>query len=180
MAAMNWAVDSFNQCVDEIYFTLNQQEAARVTRMQEIMRPLGNILRQITQHEWAEPFMKPVDAIGLGLHDYYQVIEKPMDFSTIKSKMEAKDGTGYKNILEFCADVRLIFNNAIKYNDERNDLHIMAKILLNKFEEKWSRISPKVDEEEKRRRDEEVEMQYCIIQLAQEAARVKMARDLTF
>jgi hypothetical protein len=28
---------------------------------------------QITRHEWAWPFMEPVDVEGLGLHDYYQV-----------------------------------------------------------------------------------------------------------
>lgn len=28
---------------------------------------------QITQHKWAGPFMQPVDVVGLGLHDYYEV-----------------------------------------------------------------------------------------------------------
>ncbi|KAI7752726.1 hypothetical protein M8C21_019633 [Ambrosia artemisiifolia] len=70
-----------------------------------------------------------------------------MDFSTIKNKMEAKDGSGYKNVREICADVRLIFKNAMKYNDERNDVHVVAKTLLAKFEEKWLLLLPKVDEE---------------------------------
>lgn len=70
-----------------------------------------------------------------------------MDFSTIKSKMEAKDDTGYKNVREICADVRLIFKNAMKYNDDRDDVHIMAKTLLDKFETKWLQLLPKVDEE---------------------------------
>lgn len=42
-----------------------------------------------------------------------------MDFGTIKSKMEAKDGTGYNNVREIYADVRLIFKNAMKYNKEK-------------------------------------------------------------
>ncbi|KAL0376814.1 UNVERIFIED_CONTAM: Transcription factor GTE1, partial [Sesamum calycinum] len=133
----------------------------------------------ITQHKWSGPFMQPVDVVGLGLHDYYEVIEKPMDFSTIKSKMEAKDGTGYKNVREICADVRLIFKNAMKYNEERDDVHVMAKTLLDKFETKWLQLLPKVDEEEKRRKEEEAEMQQDM-QLAQEAAHAKMARDLSF
>lgn len=70
-----------------------------------------------------------------------------MDFSTIKSKMEAKDGAGYKNVREMCADVRLIFKNAMRYNEERDDVHVMAKTLLAKFEEKWLQLLPKVDEE---------------------------------
>ncbi|KAI3511463.1 hypothetical protein L1887_18617 [Cichorium endivia] len=131
----------------------SRREAAAAKRMQDLMRQFSVLLRQHiiypfhTGHKWAGPFMQPVDVVGLGLHDYYEVIEKPMDFSTIKNKMEAKDGTGYNNVREICADVRLIFKNAMKYNDERNDVHVMAKTLLAKFEEKWLQLLPKVDEE---------------------------------
>ncbi|XP_028066076.1 transcription factor GTE6 isoform X1 [Camellia sinensis] len=156
----------------------SRREAAAAKRMQELMRQFSTIFRQITQHKWAGPFMQPVDVVGLGLHDYHEVIEKPMDFSTIKAKMEAKDGTGYKNVREICADVRLIFKNAMKYNEERDDVHVMAKTLLAKFEEKWLQLLPKVDEEEKRRKEEEAEVQLDM-QLAQEFAHAKMARDLS-
>lgn len=156
----------------------SRREAAGARRMQELVRQFGTILRQITQHKWAEPFMEPVDVEGLGLHDYFEVIEKPMDFSTIKRKMEAKDGSGYKHVREICADVRLIFKNAMKYNEERHDVHVMAKTLLGKFEEKWLQLLPKVDEEEKRRKEEEAEVQQDM-QLAQEAAHAKMAKDLS-
>ncbi|KAF7820106.1 transcription factor GTE6-like isoform X1 [Senna tora] len=155
----------------------SRREAAAAKRMQDLMRQFGTILRQITQHKWAWPFMQPVDVEGLGLHDYYEVIDKPMDFSTIKNQMEAKDGTGYKNVREICADVRLVFKNAMKYNDERSDVHVMAKTLLAKFEEKWLLLLPKVTEEEKRREEEEAEAQVAM-QLAQEAAHAKMTRDL--
>lgn len=67
-----------------------------------------------------------------------------MDFSTIKRKMEAKDGSGYKNVREIYADVRLIFKNAMRYNDEKNDIHVMAKTLLEKFEKKWLLLLPKI------------------------------------
>ncbi|OIT08941.1 transcription factor gte6 [Nicotiana attenuata] len=86
------------------------REAAGARRMQELVRQFGTILRQITQHKWAEPFIEPVDVEGLGLHDYFEVIEKPMDFSTIKRKMKAKDGSGYKHVREICADVRLKYS----------------------------------------------------------------------
>ncbi|KAL7220068.1 hypothetical protein ACSBR2_013014 [Camellia fascicularis] len=156
----------------------SRREAAAAKRMQELMRQFSTIFVKITQHKWAGPFMQPVDVVGLGLHDYHEVIEKPMDFSTIKAKMVAKDGTGYKNVREICADVRLIFKNAMKYNEERDDVHVMAKTLLAKFEEKWLQLLPKVDEEEKRRKEEEAEAQLDM-QLAQEVAHAKMARDLS-
>ncbi|XP_058103812.1 transcription factor GTE6-like isoform X2 [Magnolia sinica] len=49
-----------------------RREAASTKRMQELMRQFSTILRQITQHKWAWPFMQPVDVEGLGLHDYYE------------------------------------------------------------------------------------------------------------
>ncbi|XP_019446961.1 PREDICTED: transcription factor GTE1-like [Lupinus angustifolius] len=154
-------------------------ETAAAKRMQELIRQFSTILRQITRHKWACPFMDPVDVKGLGLHDYYEVIDKPMDFNTIKSKMDAKDGTGYKNVREIYADVRLIFKNAMKYNDdEKHDVHVMAKTLLEKFEEKWLQLLPKVVDEEKRQLEEESQAQLDTL-LAQATTYENMARDLS-
>ncbi|XP_044507493.1 transcription factor GTE1-like isoform X2 [Mangifera indica] len=153
----------------------SRKEKAAEKRMEELMRQFGTILRHITQHKWAWPFMQPVDVKGLGLDDYYEIIDKPMDFSTIKKQMEAKD---YKNVREICTDVRLVFKNAMKYNDEKSDVHVMAKTLLAKFEERWLQLLPKVTEEEKRLEEEEAEAQLDM-QLAQEAANAKMARDIS-
>lgn len=33
---------------------------------------------------YAWPFYEPVDAVGLGLHDYHDIIRQPMDLGTIK------------------------------------------------------------------------------------------------
>eukprot|EP00262_Sarcandra_glabra_P011457 TRINITY_DN2747_c0_g1_i1.p1 TRINITY_DN2747_c0_g1~~TRINITY_DN2747_c0_g1_i1.p1 ORF type:complete len:380 (+),score=103.08 TRINITY_DN2747_c0_g1_i1:172-1311(+) len=157
---------------------VTRREAAHTKRMQELIRQFSTILRQITQHKWAWPFMQPVDVEGLGLHDYYEVIEKPMDFGTIRNQMEAKDGTAYKNVREIYADVRLVFKNAMTYNDERSDVHVMAKTLLDKFEEKWLQLLPKVIEEETRRKEEEAEAN-SDMQIAQEDATAKMAKDIS-
>lgn len=102
---------------------------------------------------------------------------RPMDFSTIKNQMEAKDGTGYKHVREIYSDVRLVFRNAMKYNDEKSEVHRMAKSLLEKFEEKWLEFLPKVTEEEEKREQEEAEAEISM-QLVQEAAHAKLARDL--
>lgn len=72
-----------------------------------------------------------------------------MDFSTIRKRMKDKNGNGYRNVSEIYADARLIFTNAMKYNDERHDIHVMAKTLLAKLEEKWLVLWPKVVEEVK-------------------------------
>ncbi|KAM1004192.1 hypothetical protein FF1_004384 [Malus domestica] len=169
----------------------SRREAAATKRMQELMRQFSAMFRQastklfamdastwITKLEWAWPFMNPVDVEGLGLHDYYQVIEKPMDLGTIKNRMEAKDGSEYKNVREIYADVRLVFKNAMKYNDEGEDVYVMAQSLLQKFEEKWLKLLPKVVEEETRRADEEAEARRNM-QLSQDAAYASTAKDLS-
>ncbi|XP_048228700.1 transcription factor GTE1 isoform X1 [Ricinus communis] len=155
----------------------SQSEAAAEKRMQQLIHQFAGIFYQITQHKWAWPFMEPVDVVRLCLNDYYEVIEKPMDLGTIKNKMEGKDGTGYKNVREIYADVRLVFKNAMKYNDERDDVHVMARTLLEKFEEKWLQLLPKVAEEEKRREKVKVAAQSAI-ELAQEVSHANMARNL--
>ncbi|XP_074316624.1 transcription factor GTE1 [Silene latifolia] len=157
---------------------VTSKETIATKRMQELIRQFGTILNQISKHKFAWPFMDPVDVKGLGLNDYYEIIEKPMDFGTIKKKMDAKDGSGYKHVREIYSDVRLVFKNAMKYNDETNKFHVMAKTLLEKFEDKWRQFLPKVIEEERRYDDEEVEVQLNV-QLAQEAAYAKMARDIS-
>ncbi|XP_051116273.1 transcription factor GTE6 isoform X2 [Andrographis paniculata] len=155
----------------------SRRQAAAAKRMQDLMRQFGSIFRQMTQHKFAWPFMQPVDVEGLGLHDYYQIIDRPMDFSTIKNQMEAKDGTGYKHVREIYSDICLVFKNAMKYNGESSEVYAMAAKLLEKFEEKWLQFLPKVTDEEKKLEGEQAEAQKSL-QLFQEAANVKMAWDI--
>ena len=70
-----------------------------------------------------------------------------MDFSTIQNKMEGKDGTKYNSVRDIYSDVRLVFENAMKYNAEKHDVHVMAKFLLEKFEKNWLQLLPKVENE---------------------------------
>lgn len=143
--------------------------------MSELMRQFGGIIRTVTNHDWAEPFLKPVDVVGLQLDDYYKIITKPMDFSTIRNKMEGKDGTKYNNVREIYSDVRLIFANAMKYNDEHHDVHIMAKLLLERFEEKWLHLLPKVENEERKIKEEPNDVPST--NTSPEAAIAKLAKD---
>ncbi|KFK34481.1 hypothetical protein AALP_AA5G151000 [Arabis alpina] len=160
-----------------------QQEAARreavaAKRMNDLIRQFGTIFRQITQHKCAWPFLHPVNVQGLGLHDYYEIIDKPMDFGTIKNQMEAKDGTGYKHVMQIHADMRLVFENAMKYNEELSEVYSMAKTLLVKFEEKWVHFLPKVQEEDKIREEEEKQAAMEAL-IAKEASHTKTTRELS-
>ncbi|XP_074592143.1 transcription factor GTE6-like [Curcuma longa] len=101
---------------------------------------------------------------------------KPMVFGTIKNQMEAKDGNWYKNVREIYADVRLVFTNAMKYNDDQSDVHVMAKSLLEKFEEKWLQLLDEVAEEEARQKNEEAQT-LANMRNSRKAAYSKIARE---
>jgi hypothetical protein len=67
-----------------------------------------------TNNAWI--FHNPVDPDQYKIPDYHQVIAKPIDFGTIRHKLETnqyKDG-----IQEFLYDVNLTFTNCLKYNGE--------------------------------------------------------------
>ena len=53
------------------------------------------------------------------------VIQRPMDYTRIKANL--KDGQYGDDHLAFATDVRLVFQNALKYNyDRENQCHIAA------------------------------------------------------
>jgi len=67
-----------------------------------------------------------VDATALGLHDYHDIIKKPMDLGTVKTKLEERE---YNSGSEFAADVRLMFTNCYKYNPPEHDIVKMGRKL---------------------------------------------------
>ncbi|XP_024518091.1 transcription factor GTE6 [Selaginella moellendorffii] len=159
-----------------------RREALHMKRAQDHLRIFSNILRQVTQHKWAWPFMQPVDVEGLQLHDYYDVIKRPMDFRTIREKMEAKDGSGYRSVQEIAEDVRLVFSNAMTYNEVGTDVYVMAKTLSEKFEEKYKFVlEPKLLEEGAKRKQEMVELEVHEgeeAKAAEEVALDRMAHEI--
>ena len=72
------------------------------------------------QEPEALPFHEPVNPILLQLPDYFDVIKRPMDLSTIKSKL---DEGKYSNPQEYVDDVWLMLNNAWMYNKKTSKVY---------------------------------------------------------
>ena len=83
-----------------------------------------------------------VDTVGLGLHDYLDVIKRPMDLGTVARNLDERL---YNSADEFAADVRLIFSNCCKYNPPEHDVVAMARRLQEVFEFQFSRLPPDVE-----------------------------------
>ncbi|KYQ91025.1 ankyrin repeat-containing protein [Tieghemostelium lacteum] len=85
------------------------------------------------------PFQKPVDPILEGIPDYPDIIKHPMDLSTIRTKLGANV---YKTIRDFAGDVRLMFQNALTYNDDASHVFKLAKLHLQYFDAQFVKSYP--------------------------------------
>ncbi|CDY09981.1 BnaC08g44700D [Brassica napus] len=103
----------------------------------KVFKNCSALLERLMKHKHGWVFNAPVDVKGLGLHDYFTIIEHPMDLGTVKSTLT---NNLYKSPREFAEDVRLTFHNAMTYNPPGQDVHIMAQVLLQMFEERWAVI----------------------------------------
>lgn len=63
--------------------------------------------------EESMPFRQPVDPNQLGIPDYFDIVRKPMDLSTIHTKLTSGQ---YSDPWEYVDDVWLMFDNAWLYN----------------------------------------------------------------
>lgn len=103
----------------------------------KVFKNCSALLERLMKHKHGWVFNAPVDVKGLGLHDYFTIIEHPMDLGTVKSGLTKNL---YKSPREFAEDVRLTFHNAMTYNPQGQDVHVMAEQLLQIFEERWAVI----------------------------------------
>jgi hypothetical protein len=109
-------------------------------KLSESLKSCNEILKELFSKKhsgYAWPFYKPVDAKMLGLHDYHEIIKKPMDLGTVKRKMDDRE---YKSAAEFEGDVRLIFTNCYKYNPPEHDVVKMGRKLQDVFEMRFANI----------------------------------------
>ena len=134
--------------VKDLPDALPQHSSKPRDKLRESMKACNEILRDMFHKKhstYAWPFYKPVDAELLGLHDYHEIIKKPMDLGTVKAKMDSRE---YRSRAEFAGDVRLIFTNCYKYNPPDHDVVAMARKLQDMFEMRYAKIPDDVADAE--------------------------------
>ncbi|KAJ2701697.1 hypothetical protein H4218_001297 [Coemansia sp. IMI 209128] len=97
---------------------------------------LHRVLRKLSRHPDAFPFMRPVDVVLDGCPTYYDVIKQPMDLGTVKRKLETN---GYATADEFEADVRLMLANCYAFNPLGTPVHVMGESVEKAFEAEWTK-----------------------------------------
>lgn len=81
------------------------------------------------------PFYYPVDPVALNIPTYHSVIKKPMDLSTVQSKLKTGQ---YENSKEFETDIRLMFKNCYRFNIDGDPTYLAGRSLEGLFDSKWS------------------------------------------
>lgn len=98
----------------------------KIAERTPLQRLLEHLLRSMEKRDPQQFFAWPVtDNIAPG---YSQIITNPMDFSTIKQKI---DDNNYQNLNEFVDDFKLMCDNAMTYNHPDTIYYKAAKKLLH-------------------------------------------------
>lgn len=118
--------------------TSNGTSGERTHRLNPAFKRCADLLKELSKLPQAAWFLEPVDPVKFNIPDYPKIIKQPMDFSTIKSNIEAGI---YETVDEFAAHVRLVFRNAMTFNTDKESLvHIAAKEVGNKFEDRFRQL----------------------------------------
>ena len=145
--------EEYNQFVKEhqdIFDLLNNRENLQkicdeITdediKMQDSWEKLARkLMTTLWKFKEADLFHKPVDPQELNIPDYFDIIKNPMDFSTIKKKL---NNFTYTNLKEFCADMNLVFENCYTYNGRKTTIGDICTRVKSEYDKLFEELKLK-------------------------------------
>ncbi|XP_010060328.2 uncharacterized protein LOC104448222 isoform X1 [Eucalyptus grandis] len=109
------------------------------------------ILDKLQKKDTYGVYAEPVDPEELP--DYHDVIEHPMDFSTVRKKLA---NGSYATLDQFESDIFLICSNAMQYNAPDTIYHKQARAIEELGRKKFSKLKIKFQHSEKELKSERV------------------------
>jgi len=107
---------------------------------EEDMKECMDLLLKIMEYPVAEAFLIPVDFVGLELFHYPKIVKNPMDLGTIKNMLIQGS---LENPGHFADHVKLVFKNAMEFNQPGSGIYNDAEALLATFEEEFKKLCDK-------------------------------------
>ena len=117
-------------------FGKKKEERQNVDMASSLRRQAGKILGKLERKREFHWFSMPVDPVKHNAPGYFDVVKEPMDFGTIKKKLENRTN-GFQTLEgDFARAMRLVFQNALDYNEPRKNVEICkaARMLSSMFE----------------------------------------------
>lgn len=90
------------------------------------------IIKNLWKIKQAQIFHQPVDVEQYEIPEYYEIVKTPMDFGTIRKKLQCNL---YDGAQQFIDDVELVFSNCILFNQSDSDFGVIAGKVRNNFHE---------------------------------------------
>ncbi|KAK7144652.1 hypothetical protein R3I94_010924 [Phoxinus phoxinus] len=113
----------------------NPKKPGRLTNQLQYLEKV--VIKSLWRHHFSWPFRQPVDAVRLNLPDYYAIIKKPMDLTTIRKRLE---NNYYWKAMECVDDFNTMFTNCYVYNRPGDDIVKMAQDIEKYFLEKVAQM----------------------------------------
>ncbi|KAL5614427.1 uncharacterized protein BROUX77_000264 [Berkeleyomyces rouxiae] len=102
----------------------------------EFCEEVLNEIRNSRHYAINAAFLEPVDPVALDIPNYFQVVKKPMDLSTIASKLQASE---YQSPKQFISDFDLMFRNCYLFNSPGTPVNVQGKALEKLFRNEWAK-----------------------------------------
>ena len=160
MGSKNVDIPSLINCftIDQIETHIKSLNRTHQLSSSELKKRCLEVLKGMQSHPHGWVFNNPVDPVELGLHDYFDIIKRPMDLGTIQKQI---DSGHYHTVKEFADDVHLTFDNATTYNQQGSVVHNMACELRTKFDCDYNKLLAKLKDEEDQRRKNDRACSLC-------------------
>jgi len=111
-------IELYESCDWQSHSETGPAEAAMHTHELVCLQQLRRCLRKLRRLADAEPFLAPLPWQALGLHDYLEVVDEPIDLQSIGERLDAgayKDDDGFIAPERFWADVMRCWANCMHY-----------------------------------------------------------------
>ncbi|KAF9285687.1 hypothetical protein BGZ68_003650 [Mortierella alpina] len=119
--------------------TASEDKSRKVVQLmpEKHLRQCHKVWRKMVKHKSSIRFRMPVDPIAENIPNYFEIVKKPMDLSTIKAKLD--DGK-YAKMQEFEDDVRLMLSNCAKFNPVGTMVYNEGQELEAVFDSAWADV----------------------------------------
>ena len=96
------------------------------------------LLNSLWRSNSAQIFHNPVDPDRYGIPDYFEIVKDPIDFGTIKQRLNHSQYMGMQEVIE---DIQRCFDNCLLYNGEDSPAGARCLVVNNEFKKLYCQLN---------------------------------------